>query len=400
MNLQQIIARLAAIQADIETRGDSITAEELSAYETEVNSLREQRSQLENAAQLRQSLLANIASGREGVVIDTPMQRGTQHQAPEDPHGTMEYRQAFMKFMQTGAMDPILRTDQVTTTTDVTTAIPTTILNEVIRKMGAFGQLYSRVRKTSIAGGVQVPVVSLKPTATWITEATKSDRQKITTPSVVFNYYGLECKVAQSVIAAIATVDAFEAAVVDMIYEAMIAKLEAGIISGTGTGEMLGVTVDTNVAVGQKVTIAAANIGKWSEWKKAFAKLPPYYKAGACLITNYATWEGYLDGMTDTAGQPIARVNYGISEGVQDRFAGKEVIQVEDSVLPSYTDASTGDTIAVLMNPAYYCINSNMQLSVYRYKDEDLNQWVDKALMVADGKLIDPNAVILIQKGA
>lgn len=398
MNLNQIIERLAEIQSDIETRGEQMTVEELSSFEAEVADLKQQRDAIEESANKRSQLLDDIAKGRQGVTVMNE-RMNVKPEIVDDQLATMEYRQAFKDFMQTGKVNPILRQDQVSTSTDVATAIPTTILNEIVRKMGAFGQLYARVRKTAVAGGVQVPVVSLKPSASWITEATKSDRQKLTTTSVVFNYYGLECKVAQSVIASIATIGAFETAVVDMIYEAMIAKLEAGIVSGSGTGEMLGVTVDTNVPNAQKVTISAANIGKWSEWKKAFAKLSPAYKAGACLITNYATWEGYLDGMTDTAGQPIARVNYGIENGVQDRFAGKEVIQVEDSVLASYDDASSGDTIAILMNPQYYCINSNMQLSVYRYKDEDMNQWVDKALMVADGKLLDPNAVILIQKG-
>ena len=402
MNLQQIIARLSEIRTDIETRGDQLTAEELAGYESEIQSLTEQRTQLENAAQRRQQLLSSIAAGTQGVVLDVPgSQRGSQAAAPADPYGTMEYRQAFMDYCRTGAISPILRQDQVTTTTDISAVVPTTILNEVIRKLGSYGQLYSRVRKTAVQGGMSVPILSIKPVATWITETTKSDRQKLqANSSVTFNYYGLECKVSQSLIATIVGLESFENTVTDLIVEAMVAKMEEGIVKGTGTGQMLGVTVDTRIPAANKVTITAANFGKWDAWKKqVFAKMPIAYKAKASFIMASGTWEGYIDGMVDQNGQPIGRVNYGITDGIQERFGGKEVIQVEDNIITPYDDAAAGDVVAIFMPLNDYCINSNMQLTMRRYFDEDKNEWVDKAILVADGKILDPNGVILVLKG-
>lgn len=402
MNLQQIIARLSEIRADIETRGDQLTAEELAGYESEIQNLTEQRTQLENAAQRRQQLLSSIAAGTQGVVMDVPgSQRGSQAAAPADPYGTMEYRQAFMDYCRTGAISPILRQDQVTTTTDISAVVPTTILNEVIRKLGSYGQLYSRVRKTAVQGGMSVPILSIKPVATWITETTKSDRQKLQASSnVTFNYYGLECKVSQSLIATIVGLESFENTVTDLIVEAMVAKMEESIVKGTGTGQMLGVTVDARVPATNKVTITAANFGKWDAWKKqVFAIMPIAYKAKASFIMAAGTWEGYIDGMVDQNGQPIGRVNYGITDGIQERFGGKEVIQVEDNIVTPYDDAAAGDVVAIFMPLNDYCINSNMQLTMRRYFDEDKNEWVDKAILVADGKILDPNGVILVLKG-
>jgi hypothetical protein len=37
---------------------------------------------------------------------------------------------------------------------------------------------------------------------------------------------------------------------------------------------------------------------------------------------------------------------------------------------------------------------------MYRWLDHDTNQWVDKAILVADGKILDPNGVLIIKKGA
>jgi hypothetical protein len=39
-------------------------------------------------------------------------------------------------------------------------------------------------------------------------------------------------------------------------------------------------------------------------------------------------------------------------------------------------------------------------MQLYRWLDHDLNQWVDKALLICDGKLVDPNGVVLVKKGA
>lgn len=406
MNMSQINERLAAIQSDIETRGEQLTAEELAAYETEITNLRDQRTQIENNAQQRRQLLDSIAEGRRGAVVDTTQRGGaTQPVSPADPLDTVEYRQAFMEFCQTGRWNDVLqRSNEVTTSSDISAAVPTTILNELIYKLSEYGQIFARVLKTNIQGGVQVPILTLKPTASWIGEAAnaQSERQKLeANTSVTFSYYGLEVKVAQSLIATLVGLQSFEAKITDLIAEAMISKLESTIFNGDGSGKPLGILNDTRVAAGQKVNMTADDITDWEAWKKnVFAKMPLAYKRKATMIMNAATWEGYIDGMTDANGQPIGRVNYGLSEGIPERFSGKEVIQVEDDVIKPFDTADNGDVVAVYMDLSNYAINSNMQLTMVRYVDHDTNQIVDKAILVCDGKLLDPNGVILVKKSA
>lgn len=112
------------------------------------------------------------------------------------------------------------------------------------------------------------------------------------------------------------------------------------------------------------------------------------------------TFETYIDGMTDANGQPIGRVDHGITEGPQERFSGREVILVEDDVIAPYDAAAAGDVIAVFCKLTDYAINSNMQLQMFRWLDHDTNQWVDKAILIADGKILDPNGVIIIKRAA
>lgn len=320
---------------------------------------------------------------------------------PEDKYSTLEYRQAFMEFCKNGTVTPELRSDTTTTTGDVAAIIPSTILNEVIKKVAVYGQVFNRVRKLNVKGGLTIPILSLKPVATWIGETTPSDRQKPqANTNISFSYYGLECKISTSLLTDTVSLVGFENTITDLIVEAMIKALDLAIISGDGAGKPLGITADTRIGAAQKVTLKADEVTFWDSWKKkVFAKMPLAYKAGATFLMASGTFEGYIDGMVDANGQPIGRVNYGITEGAQERFGGKEVIQVEDDIIATYDDAAIGDVIAIYCNLRNYGFNSNMQMMMYRYFDQDKNEWIDKSILIADGKLIDPNGVIIVKKG-
>lgn len=321
---------------------------------------------------------------------------------PEDAYGTMEYRKAFMDFCKTGKVTPELRADAMTATADVSAVIPSTILNEVIRKVTEYGQVFSRVRKLSVKGGVTIPILSLKPTATWIGEAATSEKKKVqANTNISFSYYGLECKVSTSLLADTVSLTGFENTITDLIVEAMVIALDTAIIKGDGNGKALGITVDNRVPAAQVVTVSSADFVEWTAWKKkVFAKMPLKYKAGASFFMASGTFEGYIDGMVDANGQPIGRVNYGIINGPQERFGGKEVIQVEDDIIANYDDAAVGDVVAVYCNLKNYGLNSNMQMMMFRYLDHDTNEWIDKAILICDGKLIDPYGVVIVKKGA
>lgn len=334
-----------------------------------------------------------------------------RNQEPEDPYATLEYRNAFMKFAKFGQVTPELRAvipgaeqrvDAMTTVAEVSAVIPTTILNEVIQKVTQYGDVYKRVRKLNIRGGVQVPILSLKPSATWIGEAATSDKKKVTAnTSISFSYYGLECKVSVSLLADSTTLTGFETTITDVIVEAMVKGIDIGVVAGTGTGQMLGITVDNRVPAAQIITLSSADFLEWTQWKKkVFAKMPKAYKAGAIMMMASGTFEGYIDGMVDTNGQPVGRMNYGITDGPQGRFGGKEILEVEDDIIANYDDAAVGTVVAIYVNLTNYAINSNLQMTMFRYFDHDTNEWIDKAILICDGKLIDPNGVVIVKKGA
>ena len=307
-----------------------------------------------------------------------------------------------MDFCKTGKLAPEFRNDDAyTSTSDASAVIPTTIMQEIISKMETYGQLFSRVRKVNVQGGVQVPILSLKPTATRITEAAPSARQKVqANTNVQFSYYGMECKIAISLLAQTVTLKMFESTFVQLVTEAMVKLMDYEVVNGDGEGEFLGITADTRVPEANVITLKPDEFTTWESWKKkVFAKIPLSYRAGGSFIMAAGTFEGYIDGMVDANGQPIGRVNQGITGAPQERFNGREVLLVEDDIVAPYDSASTGDVVAIFCKLSDYCINSNMQMAVYRWLDHDTNHML-KAILINDGKLLDPNGVMIIKKGA
>jgi HK97 family phage major capsid protein len=395
--VQEILARKAELRTMLED-----PKADLGAIEKELKELNELQTQIEKREKLKAEagLINNGGAGEKREVFIPGVKKVEERE--EDKFNSAEYRKAFMEFCKTGTMSEELRANAQTTTGDATAVIPTTIMNEVIRKMTTYGQIFSRIRLLNVKGGVQFPILSLKPTANWINETIPSDRQKVSAnTSVSFNYYGLECKVAVSLLAETVTLDSFETTIATLIVEAMVKAIDVAVIKGTGSGQPLGIAVDSRVPAGQIITLSAVDFVKYDGWKKkVFAKIPLAYRAGGSWIMAAGTFEGYIDGMVDTTGQPIGRINYGITEGPQERFGGREVMLVEDDVVTPYDAAAVGDIVAIFANLKDYGINSNMQMQMFRWLDHDTNQWVDKAILIADGKLIDPNGVIIVKKGA
>lgn len=326
---------------------------------------------------------------------------GTQGRKVEDVFSTKEYENAFKDYVQKGTPIPdrFKNTAAKSTTADLSAVIPTTLAREIIKEMKSYGNLYAKVRKTNVPGGVEYPILTLKPTATWVGEGASDDQKVQANTKVSFSYYGLECKIAETLLASIVMLDEFNDEFVRLAVEAIVAALDKAIVNGTGSGQPLGVTVDTRVPAANKLTLNENEITSWATWKKkVFAKMKKAYRNG-CFIMAQATFDSYIDGMVDTTGQPIGRVNYGIDGGEKYRFGGKEVEIVEDDIIKDFDTASKNDTVAVFVDLKDYAINSNMEMTTTKWTDHDTNQVKQKVMVIVDGKLLDPNGVLIIKKG-
>lgn len=401
MNLRKRLQEIEARKAEIRGLLENDEKADLDALEKELKGLADEEKELRRRLDVAASIEAGTAP--EVRVIDsTSVQKATVEPRAVDRYDTMEYRRAFMEYVTRGIKNDILefRADETTLPSDIGAVIPTTILDRIVEKMEETGRIWSRVTKTSIQGGVEIPVSNVKPTAVWLAAGEVADKQKKTVnASISFSYHKLQVRVAVELVASVVALPIFEQTIADNIAEAMVKALDQAIISGTGTGQPLGIINHINIPSRQVVSVAPSDFGKYATWPEIFAKVPRPYRSGMVLILNDADWHKYFVGMVDSAGQPVARVNYGLDGSIEERFLGREVIAVE-GLLPSIDEASVGNVVAILCRLEDYMVNSNMAITYRRYFDENTDEWISKATMIADGKLADPNGVVLIRKKA
>lgn len=328
----------------------------------------------------------------------------TESRSDEPAISSMEYRKAFMAYVQNGTAIPSELRAAISTT-DTAPAIPLTVMNDVINTVRKrYGNLYAKVRKTNVRGGVEYPIGALSASFKWINESTVSPRQKVDAlAKVAFGYHSAEIRIAQTFVAQLLTLESFEARLAEVIAVAYLKAMDYGIVNGSGNGQMLGILNDARVT--NSVTMTASDMGNWIQWrKKFFSKLPLGYRAGE-FIFPVSTVDAYLETMADANGNPVFRqatgleVNDGDAANPSGRFFGRAISLVEEDIIPDFDTASSSDVIGLYWQPQEYAINENFGFTMRRYFDEETNEWVDKALVVVDGKTLNPNGFVKIVKG-
>lgn len=388
MTIQDIEKRLADIQVEINSRGKDMTDEEFTNLQTEADGLIEQRDQY-NKQQKRAALLDKIASG---TIASEKIRSFDGEDDPEDKYDTVAYRKAFKDFILRKKEMPIEYRD-VSKTTDNAAVIPTTIINKVYEKMESYGGIYARVTKTSFKGGVAVPTSSAKPTATWVAEGAGSTKQKKTTSNIVFAHYKLRCAVAISLEMDTMALSAFETTVINNIVEAMMKAIESAIISGDGSSKPTGILHETPVE-GQAIE---SDEQKYADLVAAEAALPAAYESGAVWCMSKKTFMGYI-GMVDSSKQPIARVNYGLNGRPERVLLGRQVVIYDGDGLKSFSTATTGEVYAFIFNFSDYILNSNYQMTMKEYEDNETDDRIKKAIAIVDGKVVDKNSLVVLKK--
>lgn len=322
---------------------------------------------------------------------------GAAGEEAEEALDSVEYRKAFMNYVLKGAAIPAKFKNQsaVTKTSDVGAVISPTIINRIVEKMESIGMILPLVTKTSFAAGVTVPTSSVKPVATWVAEGGTSDKQKKTTGQIDIKGYKLRCAIAMTLEESVMSLQIFETVFVNNVSEAMVKAQEQSFFSGTGTGQPKGVLTET-VPTGHTIEIAAAAEPTYQTLVDAEAALPLAKEAGAVWNMTKKTFMKFI-GMVDANKQPIARVNIGLTGKPERTLLGRTVVLSD--YLTNLGDAISKDTpVAFLFDWSDYIFNTNYQMTVKTYEDNDTEDQVIKAVMICDGKAVDLDSLVVINK--
>lgn len=379
--LKEILARKVEIRSMLE----GTAPVDLVAIEEELKNLGAEESEIRK----KQQIAGNINTGTiPATVITKP---GEQQRKAGIMYDSPEYRQAFFDYVKTGVMAAEYRANEVTKVSDAGAVIPTTTLNKIIEKLTSQGMILPLITQTSYATGVSIPTSSVKPVATWVADGAGSDKQKKAVGSIVFAANKLRCAVAVSFNLENMSLSAFEAAITSNIADAMTRGLEMSIVSGSGVGQPKGILAET-APTGQSIDVAAID---YKLMVDAEAAIPAAYETGAVYIMTKGTFMQYV-GMVDAQKQPIARVNYGINGAAERSLLGRRVIICD--YLPTFTAAAAGDVFAFIFRMEDYVLNTAFNVTLKQYEDNDTDDIVRKAIMLADGKVVDVTSLVTLKK--
>lgn len=315
-------------------------------------------------------------------------------------YDSVEYRRAFMNYVARGTAIPAQFMNATTETSDVSPVIPTTVLNRIVEEMEAECDLLTLVTRTSIKGGLTIPTSDVKPTASWVAEGAGSALQKSgVNGTITFAYHKLRCAVSMTLEVETMSLSAFESKFVRDIARAMSKALIAAMVSGNGTGKPKGILAETPVS-GQALEIEEGDPLTYGTLVNMEAALPTAYESNAYYFMTKKTFMSFM-GMTDDVGQPIARVNYGIG-GKPERILLGRTVKTLDEYMGSYTNGTVAaDTvIAFIFRPEDYTLNTNLNVTVKTYEDNDTDDKITKAVMLVDGKVVDKHSLVTLTQKA
>lgn len=245
------------------------------------------------------------------------------NKVPEgDIFASQEYRSAFYKNLlgqkltevenktYTRAMEIVeaeKRTDAFSTTTNSAAVLPTTTLNEIIKKARKMGGLISNCRNFNIPTNLSVPIGTPSSKAQWHTEGKKVEGENISDNIVNVKFSGYEIIKIFSISAAVKkmSIKAFESYIIDELNNCVMECIADSLVNGTGVDQGTGIL--TGIKWNEKNSFTFAKTGNptYKDFVKMMGMLKRGYAAGAKWSMNNTTLYSYVYGLVDAQGKPI-----------------------------------------------------------------------------------------------
>lgn len=405
------INEVKSIGTQIENVSEEIKEAETQLKEIENNEQKEvNKENEENRSKFNPNKALNV--------ISTTVMNDKNEERSEDPRATMEYRKAFMNYMTKGEIDKNVlqfeaRANQAGTSTNLGVLIPTTVIQKIITDVEKiYGQLYSRVLKTNLQGGVKYPLGSFKATFNRITEnGPVSDRQNAggVTGYVEFSYNIGEVRISRTILQVVLSVEAFEEKFAEVVAKTYVEAMDKEIMTGkSDSGQFEGILTEANKGGSGKIPTANIieftdeEMSDWKSWQtKLFAKIPQSMrKLRPEFVMTSNTYEANIKTLADRNNRPVYAETFNPVDGSEtSTFKARPVVFVENDVLENFDDATDGQYFAMYWVPEEaYAINTNYEFTVVDYFDHETNQQVKKALVINDGKVIDGKYIYLLKK--
>lgn len=368
MRIEEINARLAAIDGEIETA----TGEALTALENEVASLTAERTQLMNEVQTRQQLRNDIAAG---LVTGTTIEERTEEEHNmENRNFTLaseEYRSAFLKNMRGEEMTEVEQRAFTFLTTNTTAPLPTVMQNRIIDLIGEAHPIVADVYRMDSGSAITIPVgKTIVADAGASEEGAAANELQITFDDVNLSGNDYTANVEMSYKMAAMAIPAFEDYLVAKIAERLGAVIAAGIVANIKSG----IAAENTVATGVNYANICAGFGELK-------------RVGTVVV--YGTRKGVynkLVGMVDSNKRPIFQQP--ITASAAGAILGAQ-IKFDDAI---------GDTELLIGDPKKYLQNVVAPVVIESDKDLKNHKYIYSGYTCQEGVLTDDKAFAVVSE--
>lgn len=369
MRIEEIMARLAAINNELETA----TGEALTKLETEARALTEELNGLRGEAQRRQQLRASVAAGMgSGTVIE---QHGDGNGAgtPTFTLESEEYRSAFLKNLRGEDLTEVEQRAFTFLTTNTSAPLPTAMQNRIIDLIGEAHPIVADVDTLRSGSAISIPVgKSIAADAGKSAEGEDANDLQITFENIDLSGEDYTADVEMSYKMAHMAIPAFENYLIAKIAERLGAKLAAGIVAKIKEKMNAANKVQTGITY---VNLCAG----FGELKRVGAVA--VYGTRKAIYTK-------LVGMVDENKQPIFQKS--INEGAAGALLGA-TIKIEDAM---------GDTELLIGDPKKYLQNEVVPVLIESDKDLKKHKYIYSGYTCQEGTLTDDKAFALVAEAA
>lgn len=385
--------RAAQIATEIESNADA----DIDALNVELRGIKAARENVESRADAKKTLSVIDSMKTEKRAFDA-----------ETVVDTPEYRSAFYKTLlgqklnetesRAFAVAQIVaekRNDAYNTASNSAAVLPTSTLNEIIKKARTMGGLLAECRAFNIPTKVSVPVATPSDKAAWHTEAAGVDSEYVTLNAVTFDGYEIMKVFSISEKVRRMSIDAFEAYLADELLACVMETLDYSVVKGTGSSQGAGLEsltwVKTAGATQNAVEVAAASDIGYADVVTLVGLLKRGYAQGAKMAMNNKTLYSVFYSIADTTKRPIFVAD------PKDESIGKVL------GFPVVIDDNIDDNVVYLGNFAkYFGYNIPEGIMIEASRDSGFKKGVIdyRALAVADTKPIVAEAFVKLYKAA
>lgn len=386
--LAQIEQRLTAISTEMNQEGADLTA-----LNTEVDQLLEERKQITQAAETRSALLAKIGSGNLGTPVPqftAPLADPEQRAAASFSADSPEYRSAWLKNLRNavGGSDTVTAIEQRAFSSVAGSAgavIPTQTANTILTQVKQHAPLLDKINLLRVPGMVQIPKEKTVADAKHHTENAEIIADNDQIDKITLFAYEITKKEQISKTVMMMSIDAFETWLVDRIARKIGDEISRTILVGTGSNQGTGIEKAATWAEANSIEVAKAASLTTANVLDLIALLPGGYDARAEFIMSKKTLFTDFMALQDKSKTDLVRI-----EGGKYYIYGYPVTL--DERVPLH-EAYLADLYTVVGNMPE-------DITITAAQDLDFNGYKFLGCAMFDCKPTMPDAVVKLRKAA